>query len=172
MADTRKQTPAKAKPRFGKNQPAHYCGKPGRSGPKKGSANAMTHGLCVSRNAMRHGMLSSKTPKGCKYIEGRVNNLRRQCEEALITVKGEIGIVDAAAINSVLKWERHGLLAAHWLRHEADKLSATERLKFSEAIAKASDNRDRSIRSLGLDAPPPNPWDAINVPSGNGEQDD
>jgi len=121
---------------------------------------------------MRHGMLSSKTPKGCKYIEGRVNNLRRQCEEALITVKGEIGIVDAAAINSVLKWERHGLLAAHWLRHEADKLSATERLKFSEAIAKASDNRDRSIRSLGLDAPPPNPWDAINVPSGNGEQDD
>ncbi len=53
--------------------------------------------------------------------------------------------MDAAAINSILKWERHGLLAAHWLRHEADKLSPSDRLRFSEAIAKASDNRDRNI---------------------------
>jgi hypothetical protein len=43
------------------------------------------------------------------------------------------------------------LLAAHWLRKEADKLSAGDRLRFSEAIAKASDNRDRNIRLLDLD---------------------
>jgi hypothetical protein len=96
-------------------------------------------------------MRGGKLPKGCQYIENRVNALRRQVEAALIDAKGEIGIVDAAAVNSVLKWERHGLLAAHWLRHEADKLSASDRLRFSEAIAKASDNRDRNIRSLGLD---------------------
>jgi hypothetical protein len=72
-------------------------------------------------------------------------------EAAIIAAKGEINIVDAAAINSILKWERHGLLAAHWLRHEADKLSTWDRLRFSEAIARASDNRDRNIRMLGLD---------------------
>ena len=68
-----------------------------------------------------------------------------------MAAKGEVNIVDAAAVNSILKWERHGLLAQHWLRKEADKLSAGDRLRFSEAIAKASDNRDKNIRTLGLD---------------------
>lgn len=125
------------KPAYGKGSGFH--GKPGRSGPHAGNANAI-----------RHGMKGNKLPKGCQYIENRVNNLRRQVEAALIAAKGEINIVDAAAVNSILKWERHGLLAAHWLRKEADKLNAPDRLRFSEAIAKASDNRDRNIRALGL----------------------
>jgi hypothetical protein len=155
---------AAPKPRFGKGQPAHYCGKPGRSGAPKGSANAI-----------RHGMKGSKLPKGCQYIENRVNSLRRQVEEALITVKGEINFVDAAAVNSILKWERHGLLAAHWLRHQIDKLSPSDRLKFSEAIAKASDNRDKAIRSLGLDRDKANDVldalysRALPAPSSNGD---
>lgn len=120
--------------------PKRFCGKPGRSGPSTGNTNAQ-----------RHGMRGGKLPKGCQYIENRVNALRRQVEAALIEVKGEINIVDAAAVNSILKWERHGLLAAHWLRHEAEKLSASDRLRFSEAIAKASDSRDKAIRSLELD---------------------
>jgi hypothetical protein len=102
-------------------------------------------------NAIRHGMRGGQLPPGCKYIEHRVNSLRRQVETAVIALKKEISITDAAAINSILKWERHGLLAAHWLRKEADKLSASDRLRFSEAIAKASDQRDRNIRLLGLD---------------------
>jgi hypothetical protein len=123
-----------------KTEPKRFCGKPGRSGPPNGNANAL-----------RHGLRGGKLPKGCQYIENRVNSLRRQVEAAVIEAKGEINVVDAAAINSVLKWERHGLLAAHWLRHQGDKLSPTELLKFSEAIAKASDARDRNIRALGLD---------------------
>jgi len=129
-SDTTPKTENPPKPRLGKRRP----------GPPKGN-----------RNAMRHGLRGSKLPKGCEYIENRVNALRRQVEEAVLALKGEINIVDAAAINSILKWERHGLLAAHWLRREAENLSASERLKFSEAIAKASDNRDRNIRALGLD---------------------
>jgi hypothetical protein len=96
-------------------------------------------------------MRGSRLPPGCRYIENRVNDLRRQIEAALLAAKGEINIVDAAAINSILKWERHGLLAAHWLRREAATLSASDRLRFSEAIARASDARDRCIRSLALD---------------------
>ena len=75
-------------------------------------------------------------------------------EDAVVELKGGIGILDAANVNSVLKWERHGMLAAHWLRNEAEKLTPTERLKFSEAIAKASDARDKAIRALGLDEKP------------------
>lgn len=128
-----------------------FCGKPGRSGAPRGNGNAL-----------RHGMQGGKLPPGCQYIENRVNALRRQVEAALIAAKREIGIVDAAAVNSILKWERHGLLAAHWLRKEAAKLSPSDRLKFSEAIAKASDARDKAIRSLQLDVKP-QPW--IDVPS-------
>lgn len=102
-------------------------------------------------NGMRHGLRGSKLPKGCQYIENRVNLLRRQVEAALVELKGDITITEAAAINSILKWERHGLLAAHWLRKEATSLTPSDRLRFSEAIAKASDNRDKAIRSLRLD---------------------
>jgi len=132
-------------PRPAKHDPAN-SEKRGPGAPL-GSANGLKHGLKAKRYAMHGGKLA----KGLQYIEKRVNALRRQVEAALIEVKGEIGLVDAAAVNSILKWERHGLLASHWLRKEADKLSASDRLRFSEAIAKASDNRDRNIRSLGLD---------------------
>jgi hypothetical protein len=96
-------------------------------------------------------MRGSKLPEGCLHIEHKVNKLRRQLEDLVLKVKGEINFVDAATINSVLRWERHGALAAHWLRKEIDKLSASDRLRFSEAMAKAGDNRDRNIRMLGLD---------------------
>jgi hypothetical protein len=124
-----------ATPRYGAGSGFH-----GKKGQGKGNTNAQ-----------RHGMSGGKLPAGCAYIENRVNALRRQVEQAIVVAKGEIGIVDAAAINSILKWERHGLLAAHWLRKEAHKLSPSDRLRFSEAIAKASDNRDKNIRALGLD---------------------
>jgi hypothetical protein len=114
----------------------------------KGSGSGARYG---NTNGLRHGMRGGKLPKGCRYIENRVNALRRQLEAATIAAKGEINIVDAATINSVLRWERHGMLAAHWLRKEADTLSTSDRLRFSEAIAKAGDNRDRNIRLLGLE---------------------
>lgn len=100
---------------------------------------------------MRHGLRGSKLPKNCAYIEKVVNALRRNVEEALLSVKGEISLGDAATINTILKWERHGSLASRWLRLEADSLSPGDRLKFSEAIAKASDNRDKAIARLQLD---------------------
>lgn len=158
--------PAKAKrpkqaPRPQYGPLSNFKGKAGCSGAPKGNTNAI-----------RHGMRGSKLPVGCKYIEGRVNALRRMVEQALITQKGEIGIVEAAAVNTILKWERHGLLAAHWLRHEADSLSAGDRLKFSEAIAKASDNRDKAIKSLNLDKEV-SPWDRLyQTIDDNNEQDE
>jgi hypothetical protein len=81
-----------------------------------------------------------------------VNVLRRHLEALVIEVKGgEITVLDASAINGALRWERHALLAALWLRKECHKLSASDRLRYSEAMAVAGDKRDRCIRMLGLD---------------------
>jgi hypothetical protein len=96
-------------------------------------------------------MRGSKLPAGAEYVEKRVNLLRRHLESLVMEVKHEITVVDASAINGALRWERHALLAAHWLRREAAKLSAMDRLRYSEAMATAGDKRDRCIRMLGLD---------------------
>lgn len=113
---------------------------PGKRGAPKGN-----------RNALRHGLKGGQCPPGAEYIENRVNVLRRNLENAVLDAKGSIGIVDATAVNSALKWERHGLLAQHWLRKQSETLTPTECLKFSEAVAKASDARDKAIRQLNLD---------------------
>lgn len=131
------------------------CGKPGRSGAPTGNTNAA-----------RHYLRAGKLPKKLMYVEHRINGFRRHLEEQVAKSKnGEVSLVDAAAINSACKWERHGLLAQHWLRHEAENLSPSERLKFSAEIAKASDNRDKNLRLLGLDAEP-EPWQMVdgNIP--------
>jgi len=59
--------------------------------------------------------------------------------------------MDAAIITTVMKWEAHGLKAAHWLRHEVDNLKPMERLHFSKEIAVAATNRDKALAMLDLD---------------------
>ena len=102
-------------------------------------------------NSVRHGFYAGKLPGHLEYIEKRVNKQRRELEALVIARKGDVSVMDAAAINSVLKWERHGVLANHWLREQDATLSAADKLKFSEAVAKASDNRDRALAKLKLD---------------------
>lgn len=132
-----------SKPQFGKDQPKSYCGKKGKSGPPKDN-----------RNGMRHGLKAGKLPKDAQYIEVRLNQFRRTLEDAVIACRGEVSLVDAAAIQTCLRWERHAALAQRWLRIEGDKLKPVDLLKFSEAIAKASDARDRALRALNLDREP------------------
>lgn len=108
-------------------------------------------GQIGNRNALRHGLRGGKVPPGAEYVEKFVNALRRQVEDQVLALRGEVTLTDAAHINSVLKWERHGKLAEFWLRKEADNLTVSDRLRFSEAIAKASDNRDKAIRALKLE---------------------
>lgn len=121
-----------------------FCGKPGRSGPPKGN-----------RNNMRHGLRAGQLPADAKYIECRMNAFRREVEDAVIVSKGEINLVDAASIQTAMKWERHGALALRWLTKEADKLSPSERLQFSREVARASTERDKALSALQLDAKKP-----------------
>lgn len=102
-------------------------------------------------NSVRHGLRAGNLPKGLRWVEHRVNGFRRIVEEAVIELKGRISLTDAAAINTAIRWERHAILAGAWLRKACDTMNHDQRLKYSEAVAKASDARDRHIRSLGLD---------------------
>ena len=134
MTELPKNDTAKPEP-----EPKRFCGKPGRSGPPLGNANNL-----------RHGLKAGKLPPGCQYIEIRMNLFRRELESAVIAVKGEISLVDAANIQTAMKWERHGALALRWLTKEADKLKPVERLTFSREVARASTERDKALSALAL----------------------
>ena len=95
-----------------------------------------------------------------------MNALRRQLEDAVVALKGAVNLVDAAAIQTAVKWERHGALSLRWLRIEGDKLKPTERLQFSREIARASTERDKAIKELSLDIDPrANAIDALYKPA-------
>jgi len=147
--------------RFGKNQPANYCGKPGRSGPVR-----------ENRNAIRHGLKAGKLPKGCQYIEIRLNSFRRQLEDSVMAAKGEVSLLDAAAIQTCLKWERHGCLAQRWLRLKETELKPNDLLQFSREIARASTERDKALATLELEAEVQQPWLSIPPADTPGNGDD
>ena len=148
---------------FGQNQPAHYSGKPGRSGPPKGN-----------RNALRHGLKAGQLPEGAKYIELRLNAFRRQLEDSVLGCRGEITLTDAALIQTCLRWERHACLAQRWLVKAGDTLKPADRLAFSREIARASAERDKALKDLDLDREP-DPWAAIydvETEEGEGNEQD
>lgn len=68
-------------------------------------------------------------------------------------LKGEVSLMDAANINTAVRWERHALLAQRWLRHNAHEMTHDQRLAYSKEIANASSNRDKALRELGIDKP-------------------
>ena len=103
-----------------------------------------------NRNGIRHGLTAGKLPKGCQFLENKLNCFRRTLEDIVLSVKGQISLMDAASIQTALKWERHGGLALHWLNKQGAKLKPMESLAFSREIAKASTERDKALASLGL----------------------
>lgn len=68
----------------------------------------------------------------------------------MISGRGEVSITDAAHIQTALHWEKHGSLCQRWLTKDGNTLKPTEKLQFSEAIAKASAQRDKAIAALDL----------------------
>ncbi|MDZ4684513.1 MAG: hypothetical protein SH850_05440 [Planctomycetaceae bacterium] len=133
--------PAKSEPP--KHEPKRFCGVAGRSGPPKGN-----------RNNLRHGLRAGQLPADAKFIEIRLNSFRRQLEDAVIKVRGEISIPDAASIQTAMRWERHAALAQRWLTKSYNDLKPADRLTFSREIARASAERDKALAMLRLDVLP------------------
>jgi len=135
---------------------------------KEGRPRGAPAGNQNGRGNIRHGLRAGSLPRDAKHVEHQTNALRRELEAAVMAAKGEVTLLDAATIQTAVKWERHGALALRWLRIEGEKLKPIDRLTFSREIARASAERDKALAALGLDAPPKPPW-AIDV---EGKSDD
>ena len=130
-----------------------------------------------SANAIRHGLKSGTLPPGCKYIEHRLNALRRQLEAAVMAARGQVSIADAANIQTAVQWCRHNALSQRWLKKQYAELKPLDRLAFSREIARAGAEVSRAIAALKLDNEQAAPWlaalpapSAIDEPTDNGEQ--
>lgn len=115
------------------------------------SMNGKARTRIGNRNSMRHGLRAGKLPHDCQHVEIQCNLLRRQLEDAVVTARGEVTLLDAANIQTAIKWERHGALALRWLRVQGDQLKPTDQLTFSREIARASTERDKALAALKLD---------------------
>jgi hypothetical protein len=109
----------------------------------------------LNANNMQHGKRSRRLiplgalPPGCAHIRKICSILRSQLEAAVVGQFEEVSIVSAATINTAIRFERHAQMAGKWLRENPD-IPLDTRLAISRDIAKASAERDRSIRLLGL----------------------
>jgi hypothetical protein len=110
----------------------------------------------------RHGLtIGAKLPNGAGYVARTTGHFRVALESAVVVAKGEITLIDAASIQSAVRWERHALLCQRWLIKEAATLSAGERLAFSREIARASSERDKCLDRLGIDRNEQSIFDAL-----------
>lgn len=125
-------------------------------------------------NAIRHGLTAGKLPRGAAYIARISGVFRTSLEAAVIDHKTQISLHDAAVIQTAVRWERHSQLAQRWLRKEFDRLTPDQKLHYSREVARASAERDRCLRLLGLgESKVSDPWaqfDAWRDDSGEDEQ--
>lgn len=118
----------------------------------------------ANKNATRHGLTAGGLPTGCTYITKTCNVFRRQLEVAVAAMHGEIDLAAASAINTATRWERHAQLCQRWLKTEPD-LSPADKLAFSRDVGRASSERDKAIKSLGLEGSQDrDPWRALQLP--------
>lgn len=105
-----------------------------------------------NRNATRHGLTAGQLPKGAAYVRRITDSLRVALERAITDRNGgEVSLYHAALIQSAVRWERHSLLSQRWLRQEAATMNADQRLAYSRETARASAERDKCLKLLGLD---------------------
>jgi hypothetical protein len=109
-------------------------------------------------NAMKHGLMAGKLPPGCSYIRTAVGKLQAALQAATLQVHGELDVYRLALIHSAMRWERHALLAQKWLRDNAGTMNAADRLAYSRDVARASSERDRCLKLLGLDRSKQDAW--------------
>lgn len=111
--------------------------------PKRGSQIG-------NRNSLKHGLTSGRLPPGSSYIKRAMGRFVAAVEEAVVDAGGELDVMTAATIQSAMRWERHALLAQRWLVQAFGELSHADRLAYSREIARASSERDKCLRVLGI----------------------
>jgi len=136
-----------SKPQFGKGQPAHYCGKPGRSGAKPGNLNGLKNGSGLSRR-----LVIGNLPKQLISVRNEGRSYRRALEAELMRVKGEIDLTAAHHIDTASAATVSAGIARWLLREKIGEMTTSDVLACSREITKSKQARDAAVRALGLDA--------------------
>jgi hypothetical protein len=100
---------------------------------------------------LKTGLCAGKLPPGCAYVKRLAAQLQHVLEAEVLDARGEVGVYEAAVIQSAVRWEKHALLSQRWLRQASDTLTPEQRLAFSREVARASSERDRCLERLGLE---------------------
>jgi len=119
-----------------------------------------------NRNAMRHGLRSSRSPAGLGDVDRQAQAWRRRVEDEFFAKFGrEPNPREALLILAATNHVKHARKAARWAREQHDKLSHSERMSYSEAEPKANEAAARCLEKLGLDAGrEQDPWDFLSDP--------
>jgi hypothetical protein len=105
-----------------------------------------------NRNSMKAGLFAiASLPKGASYIRRLTAALRREVENAVREKLGEISLYHSALAQAAARHECRALLCQRWLRLHSDTMTHTERLSYLDAIGRATDARNRSLKEIGLD---------------------
>lgn len=116
-----------------------------KGGARAGNRNRMTWGG-------RGWAAVGSYPKGYSAVRRYVGRMRAELESAVCERHGQIGVYEAALVQSACRHEGRALLLQRLLRVEHDSLSVTERLGIVREIGAASDSRDKCLKALGLDS--------------------
>lgn len=116
-----------------------------KRGAQPGNTSAMRHG----RRAQRQGLLQSRLPPGCAYVKKQRDMFRRELESLVEALSGPLSLVDIAMVQTATRWEVHAQLSARWLVEGTD-FTPADKLAHSREVARASSERDRCLRALGL----------------------
>jgi hypothetical protein len=129
------------------------------------NTNSVRHGARVIRLTV--GNLPPKLQRVQRYIRG----YRETLEEAVVRARGSVGDMQAHWIDAACEHEKHRQVLRWLLRQKLDdpKFDVARNM---DAQAEAADKRNRAVERLGLDRPPENPWDAIDVPSNGADGDE
>lgn len=106
-----------------------------------------------NRNAAKHLIFSTgPLPAGLENIARALAKERRIIETMVLELHGVLTPVSEMAIQTAMKWARHGALCAKWLKDGYSELTVDQRVNISREIARASGERDRVLKGL-LDKP-------------------
>ncbi len=98
----------------------------------------------------RCGLTLGSCGKVAEQARRSVGVFRKVLEQSVLQVRGVISIPDVLSINTAARWELHAQMATAFMRRDEEKLSATERLAHSSAIANAATQRDKAVDRLRL----------------------
>jgi hypothetical protein len=98
----------------------------------------------------RYGMVTASLPSGCGWVRQLAAKFRRSLEAAVVEARGEVAIIDAALIDSAVRWQTSALIVARWLRLHEATMTHSERLLYVRQAGIFGDKRDRCLRELRL----------------------